>query len=252
MLGAPRLDRSQRTPLYQQLRRILRRDLDAGVYLPGDRLPSENMLARTHGVSRHLVRQALLGLVAEGRVVARQGDGYYVNAQRIQRELPVLASFTGQLRRLGLASRITVLRQELVDPSPLEGGPAVLVERVVHVGDEPVALLADWFDPRLAGVLLRADLSECSLYEFVEQAAGLRAVRAPTLLRVDFADEREATLLGVAEGAPLIHLKIDHFTEDDVRFSRSSAAYRSDRFEFTLEKLEPRRTGPGGQDVDRP
>ena len=102
------LDRDGPTPLYRQLKWLIRRGIDDGQYRVGDRLPSENDFARTYAVSRHLVRQALLSLVAEGQVVARQGDGYYVNARRVRRELPVLTGYTAAMQRSRASGEITL------------------------------------------------------------------------------------------------------------------------------------------------
>lgn len=55
----------------------LRRDLEAGAYRPGDRLPSEAELTRQHGVSRAVVREAIAALRSDGLVEARKGSGVY-------------------------------------------------------------------------------------------------------------------------------------------------------------------------------
>jgi len=187
------LDRDGPTPLYRQLKWLIRRGIDDGRYRIGDRLPSENDFARTYAVSRHLVRQALLSLVAEGQVVARQGDGYYVNARRVRRELPVLTGYTAAMHRLDSSSQVKVLRQELSSEPDAGGGPGtarggsqvVLIERLAYMASEPVALLADYFHRRFADTLLHADLDDRPLYEFVEKRTGVRGVRAPTVVSVD-------------------------------------------------------------------
>jgi GntR family transcriptional regulator len=238
------LNRDGRTPLHRQLKWLIQRGIDDGQFRVGDRLPSENDFARTYGVSRHLVRQALLSLVAEGRVVARQGYGYSVNARRIRRELPVLTGYTAAMRAVDPSSRVSVLHQELV-PAPDEvasrlggrrGSHVVLIERLAHLGREPVALLTDYFHRRFADVLLHADLEDRPLYEWLERQAGIRGVRAPTVVSVDFVGHRESLLLRIPEGSPLIRLDISTYAEDGFLFSCSSARFRSDRFEFTLEK----------------
>lgn len=53
--------------------RVQSRELSAG-----DRLPTEHELARTHGVSRAVVREAIAALRSEGLVIARQGSGVFV------------------------------------------------------------------------------------------------------------------------------------------------------------------------------
>jgi GntR family transcriptional regulator len=244
---APRphqLDRDGPAPLYLQLKWLIRREIDGGRYQVGQRLPSEHDLTRTYGVSRHLVRQALASLVAEGQVVARQGYGYRVNTRRVRRELPVLTGYTAPMREADPSSRVEVLRQELTsEPEEVVarlGGATTdrvfQIERLASLGDEPVALLVDYFHPRLADVLSHANLEDEPLFTFVERVAGIRGARAPTVLKVDFANQREASLLRIPEGSPLIRLDISTFATDGFLFAISSGRFRSDRFEFTLEK----------------
>jgi DNA-binding GntR family transcriptional regulator len=88
-------------------------------------------------------------------------------------------------------------------------------------------------------VLLGADIADRPLYDFVEARTGTRGVRAPTVVSVDFVGQRESELLRIPEGSPLIRIDISTYAEDGFLFSMSSARYRSDRFEFTLEKTAP-------------
>lgn len=53
----------------------------AGEYAPNQRLPSENELAQTFGVSRPIVRAALDRLRSDGLVFSRQGSGSYVRGE---------------------------------------------------------------------------------------------------------------------------------------------------------------------------
>ena len=49
-----------------------------GELKPGEKLPSEHELARQFGVSRNVVREGLRGLIEQGLVTVRPGDGVYV------------------------------------------------------------------------------------------------------------------------------------------------------------------------------
>lgn len=55
----------------------LRREINLGRFRPGDRLPSESELTRTHSVSRTAVREAFSLLRSEGLVEARKGSGVF-------------------------------------------------------------------------------------------------------------------------------------------------------------------------------
>ena len=51
----------------------------SGRLKPGAKLPTEQQLTASHGVSRTVIREAVARLVADGLVTARQGAGVYVN-----------------------------------------------------------------------------------------------------------------------------------------------------------------------------
>ena len=63
--------------LVDRIANSLRRDLEAGVFRAGDKLPSENELTRLHSVSRAVVREAIAALRADGLVEARKGAGVF-------------------------------------------------------------------------------------------------------------------------------------------------------------------------------
>lgn len=63
---------------YQEIGRDIRQQIQAGHYPIGSRLPPERNIADTYGVSRTIIREALLMLELEGVVDIRQGSGVYV------------------------------------------------------------------------------------------------------------------------------------------------------------------------------
>lgn len=67
-----------RSTLSERVYFALMEDIAAGRYAINARLPGELHLAQHFGVSRPVLRQALLRLRAEGIVVSRQGAGHFV------------------------------------------------------------------------------------------------------------------------------------------------------------------------------
>lgn len=63
---------------YQEIGEDLRAQIIQGHYPVGSRLPPERNIAETYGVSRTIVREALLMLELQGTVDIRQGSGVYV------------------------------------------------------------------------------------------------------------------------------------------------------------------------------
>ena len=83
----------------------LRERLAPGRARPGDRLPPENELAETLGVSRGTLRLALERLETNGEIVRRQGSGTYVGrvalSPAFSEGLEVLESYASLARRQG-------------------------------------------------------------------------------------------------------------------------------------------------------
>lgn len=70
--------------LYQQLAAELKRRLEQSIYQVGDKLPAERLIAEEMGVSRTVVREAIIMLEVEGYVEVRKGSGIHVISQRQQ------------------------------------------------------------------------------------------------------------------------------------------------------------------------
>jgi DNA-binding transcriptional regulator YhcF (GntR family) len=74
-----RLDRGSSEPLYQQLYRQIREELESGSFdSSASRVPSSRVLAATLGISRPTVNQAFSKLLAEGYLQARKRSGIFV------------------------------------------------------------------------------------------------------------------------------------------------------------------------------
>lgn len=69
---------ARRSSLSDQAIDFVRREIAAGRYRPGDRLPTEASLARVLGVSRSVVREAIARLRQEGILRTRQGVGAFL------------------------------------------------------------------------------------------------------------------------------------------------------------------------------
>lgn len=64
--------------LYQTVAEAITRDIAAGLYLPGQKLPSERELTERLDVSRPTIREAMIALEIRGIVEARHNSGVFV------------------------------------------------------------------------------------------------------------------------------------------------------------------------------
>jgi len=238
------LNRQSPIALYYQLKRILVAKIEQGEYKVGDRLPSEYELTQKYQVSRQVVRQALKEMITEGRIVVKQGAGYFVNQQRIRKVLPKLSSYTESLAKLGRPTQTLVTRQEIVTlPDSIahrllpEGeNQAVMLERVSYLDNRPVSMIIAYYPLKFRDPILTRDFNNRSVYAILRQDHSIVPKRAETVISVSFADENQSALLDIREGMPLLHIDSFTYSESGELFEFSIGLYRVDRFELELEK----------------
>lgn len=142
---------TQQPPLSQRLHEQLGKVIAATK--PGDRLPTEPVLARQMGVSRATLREAMRTFETQGLLLRRQGVGTFVlrPAHILESGLEVLESLETVAQRIGLHAvpgEISIKKRAAsIDESEALGLPAgeqvVTVSRVIQADARPVAYLID-------------------------------------------------------------------------------------------------------------
>ena len=74
--------------LYLKVAEQLSRLITSGSIKPGERLPSERILADKLGVSRPTIREAMIALEISGVIEIRTGSGIYATQKQFQQSQP--------------------------------------------------------------------------------------------------------------------------------------------------------------------
>jgi len=145
------LERGQRVRLADQLYGQIFDQIVSGRLNVGDKLPSEHEICEKFGVSRPVVREALLRLRADGLVTAHQGLGTFVSHQPAPRLKTfsdvqnVGAYLRAQEVRVALegdAARLAALRRTDEQLHKIGEAHAAFVEELEHGRVSPEADLA--------------------------------------------------------------------------------------------------------------
>jgi len=228
------------SPLYQQIKTLILRSLQAGEWKPGDMIPSEIDLAARFKVSQGTVRKAIDELATENLVVRRQGKGTFVAThaeQHVQYRFLRLLPDAGSLDEQGPAERRIIDCRRLRAPADvarqlnLRGGDAVLqVRRVLSFAGAPAIVEEVWLPGGPFKGLSVDTLSAWRgpMYALFETEFGVRMVRASEKLKAVAADADAAALLSVAPGAPLLSVERLAFTYNDVPMELRRGLYRTD------------------------
>lgn len=136
------------SPLVEQATQQLREQITEGQWPVGTKLPAETALAKTLGVGRSTVREALRALAGAGLLQARQGAGVFVIATEPAED------WTTRLRRAAVtdiyevrmlievqAARLAALRRTKVDLTAMR--TALDGRRAAAAGDDAAFVDAD-------------------------------------------------------------------------------------------------------------
>lgn len=235
------------SPLYQQIKGLMLKSLQAGEWKPGEAIPSEMELAARFRVSQGTVRKAIDELASENLLVRRQGRGTFVAThaeEHVQYRFLKLIPDNGDPDSVGPAQRDIVDCRRLRASADtaralgLRTGDSVLeVRRVLSFAGAPTILEDIWLPggpfKGLTAERLRAYRGP--MYGLFETEFGVRMVRAEEKIRAVLPDGDQATLLGVAQNTPLLSVERIAFTYDDKAMELRRGLYRTDNHYYRNE-----------------
>ena len=215
--------------------------MDAGQWKIGDQLPSEAELEQVYSVSRTVVRQALTVLTNEGLIDRRKGKGTFVAERKYTPALfETLASFYDEMAARGHppVSKILTLRSEPAARDAAkalklpEGASVIKLRRLRFVNDTPVVLSTSFLPHTLCPALLEEDLSQASLYRFLETKYGFEIATGIRRIEAVAAGRDDAHMLKIRTGAPLLVVQSTTYLRDGQPLEFSISKHRADRTQF--------------------
>jgi GntR family transcriptional regulator len=241
-------DRRAPLPMYYQLKEWLSGRILSGELEPGEQLPGELELCERLHVSRSVVRQALSELDHDGLVDRRRGKGTFVAAPKTAEGL--ISGLRGLaedawLRGSRVESTVLVLRERPADSAvarileldPDEG--VVELGRLRLLDGEPHVLVTTFLPAALVPGLVAVDLGGSgSLYRILRERYGLPILSCVRRVEAAVADARQAHLLRLRRGDPLLVLRSTAYTSGHRPLEHFVAYHRADRSAFEVE-LEP-------------
>lgn len=243
-----RLDRTSPVPLYFQLAQNIETAIRSGRLSSGSHLDNEFELARQLRVSRPTVRRAIGVLANRGLVIRRHGIGTLVVPVRVRRPVR-LSSLYDDLMESGQTPTTRLLAREIV-PAPAEvaaslqlaGGTRVLhFERLRLASDQPIALMRNFLPMTLDEVVTEDGLKGTGLYQLLRQS-GIHLRLASQAIGARSAQRREARLLKVPSGAPLLTMQRISYDDAGQPVEYGSHVYPAERYSFEMSVVADSRT----------
>jgi GntR family transcriptional regulator len=200
-------------PKYRQLLIILRNQILKGELAPGERIPSEDQLITTYGLSRGTVRKAIAQLETERLIETEHGVGSFVRALH-PNAIPF--QFSSPSESVLGDVYYQVLAQEIM-PAPLDiaeklklspGEPVIHIARRKLVNKQVVSYTERFLHEDILPELVKADLTRVgSIHELLVAASEYPLLRAELEIEAHLITKEEAQLLEACPGdsAIMIH-----------------------------------------------
>jgi len=236
------LDRNSPVPLYHQLSELLLGQILNGRLKSRDAIPTERELVDTHSVSRITVRRAISELESRGFVQREQGRGTFVRPPQVHRLASRLTSFSEEIAARGMTpgAQLLSFRKE---PAPgrvahelqLENGASVwAIERLRLADSEAVVVNVSYLSlPDHIQLTEDEITAETSLWALLE-SKGVLMVEATRTIEAIAAGEREAGLLDVEVGSPLLLVEGLVYTQSSLPVEFYQIIGRADRYKYEL------------------
>ena len=236
------LDESSPLPLYHQLKVLLKKKIESGVWKTGKKIPSEKELASIYSTSMTTVRQAVALLTNEGLLVKKQGKGTFVATAKIQKGPILLTSFTEEMQSKGFKVKSKVLRFGRVNPNDVirrtlnlpEDEKVFLIQRLRYANDEPMGLQSSYIVLDIAEGLENEDLSG-SLYQILEHKYGVVIAKANENYSAMLLDKNTEKLLGLPHPAVGFSVKRIAYSAKNRPIEYTESFMRADRYSISIK-----------------
>jgi GntR family phosphonate transport system transcriptional regulator len=230
-------------PPWRQIQRALEQDIRQGQFKAGERLPTEEELAKRFGVHRNTVRRAIARLREKDLIHVQQGGGTFVKEASVVYPLGPETRLTltveGVRRRsirrvlasgVAKADRATALAFGV----PV-GQPVCRVETVRHVDGRPLAAgLYHYPLPRFEGIdgrIRELGSISAAMREFGVQSLVRRSLR----VRARQPSAHDARILGINRSNPVLDLYAVSLDEMDKAVQTNHSRVVSTSFDLLFK-----------------
>jgi GntR family transcriptional regulator len=143
----------------------------------------------------------------------------------------------------GFKVKNDILKQEVIKaPKKIanllnlkENEKVIIINRLRRLNSEPIVLVDTYIPYKMCPDLLDEDMTDKSLYEFLEGKYKFVIDRGRRFIEAVMADEREAKLLNIKKGSSLVLIESISYLKDGRAIEYYHAVHRGDRSRFVVE-----------------
>ncbi|MBL8578396.1 MAG: histidine utilization repressor [Mesorhizobium sp.] len=199
-------------PLYEKVKEYVLTNIGNGAWGRNQKLPSENELVASLGVSRMTVHRALRELTSQGHLLRIQGVGTFVAPPKPQSALIEINDIADEIAERGARHHARVVTLETIVPAPDLAAAFEFSSRspvghsiiIHHENGVPVLLEERFVNSQLVPDYEAQDFETTTTFDYLQQSTPLTEVEH--VISAVAADTETAELLMIEPGAPCLLL----------------------------------------------
>jgi GntR family transcriptional regulator len=236
---------AQEEPLYVKFQDIIIKKIEAGEYLPGEKLPSERALAEIYGINRMTAKSAVNALVLKDYLYRQRGKGTFVRKKNFQRlNLGLLtesgnSGITAKVKSQGVQISNKILTKGILSGSRFFSGklgidpdaPVYSLHRIRYGNEEPIAVEYTYVPHRYFPGMEQIDFKYVSLYDYMD-SKGRMPVSFEEKFQIIEVLKKESKYLELEQGQVVYYFELLGFDETDTIVEYTESFTRTDKTEF--------------------
>ena len=236
----------ERESFWSRIAHQLADAIGQGQYSPGERLPSEHVLAEQFGVNRHTIRRSLAHLGQRGLVRSTQGRGTFVEAFAVDLALGKRTRHRQNLAQAGVRGGLQVLQSRevmaLAEQAQAlkvsEDSPLLCLQVLGEGAGQPLHVSERYFPlPRFAG-LADAVARSGSITEAFAQHGVSDYQRQESRISARMPSPEVAALLRQVDTRPVLLVSSVNVDPEGVPIEFALAWFAGDRVTLTVKNDE--------------
>lgn len=241
-------------PIYYQIKNKIKDWIVNKEYCPGDKIPTENELAKIFNVTRVTVRQGIAPLVQEGLLKIKRGEGTFVTEDQnlinnlsieIDGFLDSLFYQVSKSKTKWVEIKKVVATTSIKDKLKLNRDEEVIcIKRERFINDKPFAYTINFLPIEIGARIQEKDLYEKPLLQILEQDLGIIFKGAFQTIEASFSDQESSGKLGIPTGSPILLVERIMYDKNNNPVELVRSSYRGDIYKYVMRlKIDKQKMG---------
>ncbi len=230
-------------PVYYQIKNTIQDWIVAKDFAPGERIPSENELAKMFNVSRLTVRQGISLLIQEKLLYSRRGEGTFVthDTKLIDSFGLEFSGFMDDLLYQVSRSKTKTVHIEKIKATriikeklEIEVEDVIKIIRVRTLNNQIFAYTVNFLPQDIGEKITKKDLFVKPLLQILEVDLGIEFDEASQTIEASFANQEVAEKLQIQNGSPILYVERVMFDSRKKPVEYVQSSYRGDIYKYVV------------------